>query len=109
MAVKPRRPSERFNKPTETRSSARVTYLDIFTDWNCRKHNKHLAPDSCFRRTLPWRDLIAKLERVLHELWLSEFAWHSLEVFVPIYDLLCEMMALHGGWRSSTPRQLNPP
>jgi len=33
---------------------------------------------------------------VLHELWLSEFAWRSLEVFAPIYDLLCEMMALHG-------------
>jgi hypothetical protein len=41
-------------------------------------------------------DLIARLERVLHELWLTEFAWQSLEVFAPIYDLLCEMMALHG-------------
>lgn len=40
--------------------------------------------------------LMAKLERVLHELWLTEFAWHSLEVFSPIYDLLCEMMALDG-------------
>ncbi len=40
--------------------------------------------------------LIHRLERMLHELWLTEFAWHSLEVFVPIYDLLCEMMALHG-------------
>ncbi len=33
---------------------------------------------------------------MLHELWLSEFSWRSLEVFAPIYDLLCEMMALHG-------------
>ena len=40
--------------------------------------------------------LIAKLERVLHELWLTEFAWPSIDVFGPIYDLLCEMMALHG-------------
>ena len=41
-------------------------------------------------------ELIARLERVLKELWLSEFGWDSLEVFAPIYDLLCEMMALHG-------------
>jgi len=41
-------------------------------------------------------DLIARLERVLNELWLSEFSWSSTEVFVPIYDLLCELMALHG-------------
>jgi hypothetical protein len=41
-------------------------------------------------------ELIARLERILHELWLTEFAWKSLEVFAPIYDLLCEMMALHG-------------
>ena len=41
-------------------------------------------------------ELISRLERVLHELWLSEFGWQSLEVFAPIYDLLCEMMALHG-------------
>ena len=41
-------------------------------------------------------ELIARLERQLHELWLSEFGWGSLEVFAPIYDTLCEMMALHG-------------
>jgi hypothetical protein len=41
-------------------------------------------------------ELIAKLERQLHELWLSEFGWGSLEVFAPLYDTLCEMMALHG-------------
>jgi hypothetical protein len=44
----------------------------------------------------PLADLTNKLGRVLHDLWLSEFAWRSLEVFAPIYDLLCEMMALHG-------------
>ena len=41
-------------------------------------------------------DLIFRLERILHELWLTEFAWNSLEVFAPIYDLICEMMAQHG-------------
>ena len=41
-------------------------------------------------------ELMVRLERVLHQLYLSEFAWHSIEVFAPIYDLLCEMMALHG-------------
>lgn len=39
---------------------------------------------------------IVRLKRVLHELWLSEPAWKSIEVFVPVYDLICEMMALHG-------------
>ncbi len=41
-------------------------------------------------------ELIARLGQALHELWLSEFAWHSIDVFAPIYDLLCEMIALHG-------------
>jgi len=40
--------------------------------------------------------LIVRLRRVLHELWLSEYAWQSIEVFTPIYDLIREMMALHG-------------
>jgi hypothetical protein len=44
----------------------------------------------------PITDLVARLGRALHELWLTEFAWHSIEVFAPTYDLLCEMMALHG-------------
>jgi hypothetical protein len=39
--------------------------------------------------------LILRLRRVLHELWLTEYAWQSIEVFTPIYDLICEMMALH--------------
>jgi hypothetical protein len=29
-------------------------------------------------------------------LWLSEYAWQTIEIFTPIYDLICEMMALHG-------------
>ena len=40
--------------------------------------------------------LIVRLRRVLHELWLSEYAWQSIEIFTPIYDLIREMMALHG-------------
>lgn len=41
-------------------------------------------------------DLVGKLDGILNRLWLSEFDWKSLDVFVPIYDLLCEMMTLHG-------------
>ena len=41
-------------------------------------------------------DLMSRLERVLKDLWLSEFGWNSIEVFAPVYDLLCELMALHG-------------
>ena len=40
--------------------------------------------------------LIVRLRRVLHEMWLNEFGWQSIEVFAPIYDLICKMMALHG-------------
>lgn len=37
-----------------------------------------------------------RLQRTLHELWLSEYGWSSIEVFIPIYDIICTMMALHG-------------
>ena len=40
--------------------------------------------------------LVIRLRRVLHELWLTEHDWKSIEVFAPIYDLICEMMAQHG-------------
>lgn len=40
--------------------------------------------------------LIERLRRTLHQLWLSEYGWSSIEVFAPIYDILCAMMALHG-------------
>ena len=39
---------------------------------------------------------MSRLERILHDLWLKEFVWESIEVFAPIYDLISEMMALHG-------------
>lgn len=40
--------------------------------------------------------LIVRLHRSLHELWLTEYAWQSIEVFTPVYELICEMMALYG-------------
>ncbi len=36
--------------------------------------------------------LMIRLERILHELWLQEFVWASIDLFAPIYDLICEMM-----------------
>jgi hypothetical protein len=36
---------------------------------------------------------MTRLEPVLR---LTEFAWESIETFVPVYDLICDMMALHG-------------
>ena len=41
-------------------------------------------------------DLIDRLQRTLHELWLSEDGWASIEVFSPIYEIICAMMALRG-------------
>jgi hypothetical protein len=41
-------------------------------------------------------ELVDQLDQILNGLWLSEFAWASLDVFAPIYELLCELMALHG-------------
>jgi hypothetical protein len=41
-------------------------------------------------------DLVDRLQRTLHELWLSEDGWTSIEVFSPIYEIICAMMALHG-------------
>ena len=41
-------------------------------------------------------ELVHRLRRTLHELWLSEYGWSSIEVFSPIYDLICAMMSLHG-------------
>ena len=70
--------------------------LDTFMDWNGTEHKTHLELANRFRKTRWIAELITRLERQLHELWLSEFGWGSLEVFAPIYDTLCEMMALHG-------------
>ncbi len=49
--------------------------------------------EEIFRKKPSVKDLLTQLERILHELWLREFAWDSIEVFAPIYDLICEMMS----------------
>ena len=51
---------------------------------------------SLFQQHSETGKLMVRLERILHELWLKEFVWESIEVFAPIYDLISEMMALHG-------------
>lgn len=40
--------------------------------------------------------LMQRLWRTLDELWRTEYEWLSIEIFSPIYDILCAMMALHG-------------
>ena len=61
---------------------------------NLRDHTPRL--DEVFQNNPPVKDLMLRLERILHELWLQEFVWGSMEVFAPIYDLICEMMAQRG-------------
>ncbi|WP_235011796.1 hypothetical protein [Bryocella elongata] len=59
--------------------------------------SKHLAShESELLRNPKLADLVFRLERLLEKLWLTEFAWDSIEVFAPIYDLICELMAQHG-------------
>ena len=41
-------------------------------------------------------ELLHRLRQTLDELWLNEYEWASIEVFSPIYEILCAMMALHG-------------
>ncbi len=61
---------------------------------NLRDRTRRL--DEVFQKNPPVKDLITRLERILHELWLQEFIWESIEVFAPICDLICEMMAQCG-------------
>jgi hypothetical protein len=49
-----------------------------------------------FQKNPAIKTLMHRLERILHELWLQEFVWSSIEVFAPIYDLICEMMSQCG-------------
>ena len=58
---------------------------------NLKDRTPHL--EEIFRKKPSVKDLLTRLERILHELWLREFAWDSIEVFAPIYDLICEMMS----------------
>jgi len=41
-------------------------------------------------------ELVERLRRTLNQLWLTEYGWPSIEVFSPIYEIICAMMALHG-------------
>jgi len=52
--------------------------------------------EELFRKNPLLEGLMARLERILHDLWLQEFVWASIEVFAPIYDLICEMMSQCG-------------
>ena len=52
--------------------------------------------DAILQDNAELQSLMDQLERVLHELWLQEFAWPSIEVFAPIYDLICERMSQCG-------------
>ncbi|HEY5211922.1 MAG TPA: hypothetical protein VIJ38_02760, partial [Acidobacteriaceae bacterium] len=51
-------------------------------------HLKDRTPrlDEVFRKNPAIENLMTKLERILHELWLQEYVWPSIEVFAPIYD-----------------------
>jgi len=55
-----------------------------------------LRIDEVFRKNPAIENLMTKLERILHELWLQEYVWPSIEVFASIYDLICDMMSQYG-------------
>jgi hypothetical protein len=57
--------------------------------------NAPVASD-LLRRHSETEVLILRLHRSLKALWLTEYAWETVEVFVPIYELIREMMAFHG-------------
>jgi hypothetical protein len=59
------------------------------------KENAPVASD-LLRRHPETEVLILGLHRSLKALWLTEYAWETVEVFVPIYELIREMMAFHG-------------
>jgi len=61
-------------------------------------HLKDRTPrlDEVFRKNPAIENLMTKLERILHELWLQEYVWPSIEVFASIYDLICDMMSQCG-------------
>ena len=52
--------------------------------------------DELFRKHPLVEGLITRLDRILHQLWLEEFAWSSIEVFAPIYELISERMVKCG-------------
>ena len=58
---------------------------------NLKKHDTPRL-DEVFEKNPSAEVLMTQLERTLHEMWLQEFVWASIEVFAPIYDLICNMM-----------------
>lgn len=52
--------------------------------------------DEVFANNPPVEVLMTQLERTLHEMWLQEYVWASIEVFAQIYDLICNMMSQCG-------------
>jgi hypothetical protein len=61
---------------------------------NLKDRTSHLG--EVFQKHPAIETLMMKLERILHEMWLHEFVWPSIEVFVPIYDLICDLMSQSG-------------
>lgn len=61
---------------------------------NLKDHAPRLH--EAFQKRPPVKGLMMRLERILREMWLQEFVWASIEVFAPIYDLICDMMAQCG-------------
>lgn len=61
---------------------------------NLKDHTSHLG--EVFQKHPAIETLMMKLERILHEMWLQEFVWPSIEVFAPIYDLICDLMSQFG-------------
>ena len=62
---------------------------------NLKRHQaQHL--EEVFHKNPAVKEFMTRLERILHEMWLQEFVWESIEVFAPIYDLICEMMGQCG-------------
>ncbi len=49
-----------------------------------------------FAKHLEVGKLMYRLRQTLDELWRNEYEWLSTEVFSPIYEIICAMMALHG-------------
>jgi hypothetical protein len=61
---------------------------------NLKDHTSPLG--EVFQKHPAIETLMTKLERILHEMWLQEFVWPSIEVFAPIYDLICDLMSQSG-------------
>jgi hypothetical protein len=59
-------------------------------------HKNTKTVSDLLRRHPKIEGLISRLRRSLKELWLTEYGWETVDVFVPVYDLIREMMAIHG-------------